>query len=52
MVVKYYEDFIKLEVFNLEDARKVVGSVENAKVLLNKYTKKGLVKRVDPSPYF
>lgn len=46
MVVKYYEDFIKLEVFNFEDARKVVGSTENAKVLLNNYIKKGLVKRV------
>ena len=44
--MKYYEDFLKLEVFHLEDAQKVVGSVENAKVLLNKYTKKGLVKRV------
>lgn len=46
MDVKYYEDFLKLEVFNLEDAQKVVGSAENAKVLLNKYIKKGLVKRV------
>ncbi len=44
--MKYYEDFIKLEVFNLGDARKVVGSTENAKVLLNNYIKKGLVKRV------
>jgi predicted transcriptional regulator of viral defense system len=46
MDMKYYEDFLKLEVFNLEDARKVVGSKENAKVLLNSYIKKGLVKRV------
>jgi len=44
--MKYYEDFLKLEVFNLEDAEKVVGSTENAKVLLNSYVKKGLVKRV------
>jgi len=44
--VKYYEDFLKLEVFNLEDAQKIVGSIENAKVLLNSYVKKGLVKRV------
>lgn len=46
MDMKYYEDFLKLEAFNLEDAQKVVGSAENAKVLLNKYIKKGLVKRV------
>lgn len=44
--MKYYEDFLKLEVFNLEDAKKVVGNVKNAKVILNSYVKKGLVKRV------
>lgn len=46
MDVKYYEDFLKLEVFTLEDAQHVVGSAQNAKVLLNTYLKKGLVKRV------
>ena len=44
--MKYYEDFLKLEVFNFKDAQKVVGNIENAKVLLNAYVKKGLVKRV------
>ena len=44
--MKYYEDFLKMEVFNLKDAQKVVGSIENAKVLLNSYVKNGLVKRV------
>lgn len=44
--MKYYEDFLKLEVFNFKDAQEVVGSIENAKVLLNAYVKKGLVKRV------
>ncbi len=51
MDVKYYENFIKLEVFNLEDAKRVVGSLENAKVLLNKYLKKGLVRRVRRNLY-
>jgi len=46
MDMKYYEDFLKLEVFTLQEAREVVGSAENAKVLLNAYVKKGLVKRV------
>ncbi len=49
--VKYYEDFLKLEVFNLSEAKKVVGSAENAKVLLNNYIKKGLVKRVRRNLY-
>ena len=49
--MKYYEDFLKLEVFNLEDAQKIVGSTENAKVLLNSYVKKGLVKRVRRNLY-
>ena len=34
MEMKYYEDFLKLEVFTLQEAREVVGSAENAKVLL------------------
>jgi len=49
--MKYYEEFLKLEVFNLEDAQKVVGSIENAKVLLNSYVKKGLIKRVRRNLY-
>lgn len=49
--VKYYEAFLKLEVFNLEDVQKVMGSIENAKVLLNSYVKKGLVKRVRRNLY-
>jgi len=44
--MKYYEALLKLEVFNLKDAQEVVGNAENAKVLLNAYVKKGLVKRV------
>lgn len=44
--MKYYEDFLKLEVFNFGEAQKIVGSAGNAKVLLNSYVKKGLVKRV------
>jgi hypothetical protein len=42
--MKYYEDFLKLEVFNLKEAQKVVGSIENAKAILNSYVKKGLIK--------
>jgi predicted transcriptional regulator of viral defense system len=49
--MKYYEDFLKLEVFNLEDAQKVVGSVENTKVILNSYVKKGLIKHVRRNLY-
>jgi len=49
--MKYYEDFLKLEVFSLEEAQKVVGSIGNAKVLLNSYVKKGLVKRVRRNLY-
>lgn len=49
--MKYYEDFLKLEVFNLEDAEKVVGSIENAKVILNSYVKKGFIKRVRRNLY-
>lgn len=49
--MKYYEDFLKLEVFNLEDAQKVVGSTENAKVILNSYVKKGLIKHVRRNLY-
>lgn len=44
--MKYYEDFLDLEVFDLEEAAQVVGNKNNAKVLLNSYLKKGLVKRV------
>lgn len=51
MKMKYYEDFLKLEVFNFEEAQKVVGSTGNAKVLLNSYVKKGLVKRVRRNLY-
>lgn len=51
MKMKYYENFLKLEVFNFEEAQKVVGSKENAKVLLNSYVKKGLVKRVRRNLY-
>lgn len=49
--MKYYENFLKLEVFNLEDAKKVVGNIDNAKVILNSYIKKGIVKRVRRNLY-
>lgn len=49
--MKYYEDFLRLEVFNLKEAQKIVGSKKNAKVLLNSYIKKGLVKRVRRNLY-
>lgn len=42
---------MKLEVFNLGDAQKVVGSIENAKVILNSYVKKGLVRRARRNLY-
>ncbi|HZJ76743.1 MAG TPA: hypothetical protein VFC70_03435 [Oscillospiraceae bacterium] len=47
----YYEDLLKLEVFNLADAGKVIGSLENAKAILNSYVKKGIVKRVRRNLY-
>jgi predicted transcriptional regulator len=44
--MNYYEHFLKLEVFKLEEAQKVVRSIGNAKVILNSFVKKGLIKRV------
>ena len=44
--MKYYEDFLKLEVFNFKDASDVVGRAENTKVLLNAYVEKGFIKRI------
>jgi len=49
--MKYYEEFLKLEVFNFEEAQNIVGSKENAKVILNLYVKKGLIKRVRRNLY-
>jgi len=44
--MKYYKDFLKLEVFTFKEAQQVVGSVENTKAILNSYVKKGLLKKV------
>ncbi len=48
----YYADLLKLEVFNLADAEKIVGSLENAKAILNSYAKKGIIKRVRRNLYY
>ena len=50
--MKYYEDFLKLEVFNFKDARDVVGNAENTKALLNAYVEKGLIKRIRRDLYY
>lgn len=44
--VKYYEELLRLEVFNFAEACKVVGKVTNAKMILDSYLEKGLIKRV------
>lgn len=44
--MKYYEDFLRLEVFNFKDAQKIVGNAGNTKVLLNAYVEKGLLKHI------
>jgi predicted transcriptional regulator of viral defense system len=49
--MKYYEAFLKLEVFNLSDAQEVVGKLNSTKVLLNTYLKKGFLKRVRRNLY-
>jgi predicted transcriptional regulator of viral defense system len=48
----YYAEFLRLEVFNLADAERVVGSTENAKVILNSYVNKGIIKRVRRNLYY
>jgi len=51
IIMKYYEDFLRLEVFNFEEANNIVGKKENTKVLLSAYVKKGLIKRVHRNLY-
>lgn len=48
----YYAELLKLEVFNLADAEKVIGNLKNAKAILNSYTKKGIIKRVRRNLYY
>lgn len=50
--MKYYEQFLKLEVFNLEKAVQIVGSVDAAKRLLERYVQKGFVKKVKRNLYY
>jgi predicted transcriptional regulator of viral defense system len=50
-MMKYYEEFSDLEVFNLEEASEIVGNKNNAKVLLNSYLKKGFVERIRRNLY-
>lgn len=52
MKMKYYEQFLKLEVFNLEKAVQIVGSVDAAKRLLERYVQKGFVKKVKRNLYY
>lgn len=51
MSMKYYEEFLKLEVFDLAEAQIVVGELNSTKVLLNSYVKKGILKRVRRNLY-
>lgn len=48
----YYEGLLKLEAFNLADAKKVIGSTGNAKAILNSYVNKGIIKRVRQNLYY
>ena len=50
--VKYYEGLLKLEVFDFAEACKVIGKVGNAKVILDSYLGKGMIKRVRRGLYY
>lgn len=52
MNMKYYEQLLKLEVFNLNDVSELIGSVDAAKHLLSRYVEKGFVKKVKRNLYY
>jgi predicted transcriptional regulator of viral defense system len=50
--MKYYEQLLKLEVFDLNDVEQLTGSADAAKQLLIRYVEKGLVKKVKRNLYY
>ena len=52
MIMKYYEQLLKLEVFNLNDVEQLTGSSDAAKQLLRRYVEKGLLKKIKRNMYF
>ena len=50
--MKYYEQFLRMEVFNFSDVEQMTGSADSAKNLLNRYTQKGFVKKVRRNLYY
>ena len=50
--MKYYEELLKLEVFNLSDVEQLTGSADAAKQLLIRYVEKGIVKKVKKNLYY
>lgn len=50
--MKYYEELLKLEVFNLSDVEQLTGSADAAKQILMRYVEKGFVKKVKRNLYY
>lgn len=52
MDMMYYEQLLKLEVFNLSDVEQLTGSADAAKHLLSRYVENGFLKRVKKNLYY
>jgi predicted transcriptional regulator of viral defense system len=52
MDMKYYEQLLRMEVFNLAEVEQLTGSIASAKNLLDRYVKKGFVKKVRRNLYY
>lgn len=52
MIMKYYEQLLRMEVFNFADVKQLTGSADSAKNLLDRYVKKGFVKKVRRNLYY
>lgn len=49
--MKYYADLANLEIFTLDEARKVIGNKNTTIATINSYTKKGYLKRIKNNLY-
>lgn len=50
--MKYYEQLLKLEVFSFNKVEQIVGTADAAKRLLDRYVKKGLLKKIKRNLYY
>lgn len=50
--MKYYEQLLKLEVFNLNDVEQLTKSSDAAKQILSRYVEKGFVKKIKKNLYY